>query len=370
MAHPKRPSRRDGAAVNVSVDRMPPILTTTLAPRLDDTSVHQVGGPLALGTPITERLLRRLPGPRNVLITLWAAGVMVTPFVLAGAKSLTGRSADFNTLGELAPQAILTYVVALLLHGVARLVDRATALRPEVERLTNEERQSGSSASGWDRRRSRGPHVGGGLGRELEFLGHQRRSSDDGRAAVLGPCGPARHDFRLDLHPTPDRPGSTRACPSRTPALSSGSGLGLGVVGSLAFGGFVLLIAAAVPTLLATTRNPTTFVIVVVILTVNVPIFFLSMWRLHSQMSGAKARHVSEARALYAAAFEPLRSNASVAVLRRQASVLEAARALEERAERIQAWPINEGLMAIMGFIVAGVTSGIVVRLIVVAANF
>ena len=370
MAHPKRPSRRDGAAVNVSVDRMPPILTTTLAPGLDDTSVHQVGGPLALGTPITERLLRRLPGPRNVLITLWAAGVMVTPFVLAGAKSLTGRSADFNTLGELAPQAILTYVVALLLHGVARLVDRATALRPEVERLTNEERQSGSSASGWD---LAGPAA---LTSVVVLVVSW---SSWGINGVL-PTMVVLPFLALAVLPVMtfvwtyiqlliglDRLGRARLALQPFP---QDPGLGLGVVGSLAFGGFVLLIAAAVPTLLATTRNPTTFVIVVVILTVNVPIFFLSMWRLHSQMSGAKARHVSEARALYAAAFEPLRSNASVAVLRRQASVLEAARALEERAERIQAWPINEGLMAIMGFIVAGVTSGIVVRLIVVAANF
>jgi hypothetical protein len=144
--------------------------------------------------------------------------------------------------------------------------------------------------------------------------------------------------------------------------------LGLGAIGSLAFSGFLLLAGAVIPALL-TTGNPTTFVVAVVILTVNVPVFFRSMWRLHRQMSGAKAEHVRQARALYAAAYAPLRINATVDVLRAQAPVLGAARALEERAERIQAWPIDDGLIAILGFIVAGVASGVVVRFIVMAAH-
>ncbi|MFL5671684.1 MAG: hypothetical protein ACJ77C_06265, partial [Chloroflexota bacterium] len=106
-----------------------------------------------------------------------------------------------------------------------------------------------------------------------------------------------------------------------------------------------------------------------IILGVNIPIFFRSMWGLHRQMSGAKARHVSQARALYAAAYAPLRIDASLEVLRNQAPVLDAARALEERAERLQAWPIDDGLIAIVGFIVAGVASGVVVRFIVLAAH-
>lgn len=56
-------------------------------------------------------------------------------------------------------------------------------------------------------------------------------------------------------------------------------------------------------------------------------------------------------------------------VLRAQAPVLDAARALEERAQHILVWPIDEGLIAIIGFVVAGVASGIVVRFIIVAAN-
>jgi hypothetical protein len=55
--------------------------------------------------------------------------------------------------------------------------------------------------------------------------------------------------------------------------------------------------------------------------------------------------------------------------LRAQADVLDAARAIEERAEHIQVWPIDEWLIAIIGFVVDGVTSGLVVRFIVVAAH-
>ena len=62
-------------------------------------------------------------------------------------------------------------------------------------------------------------------------------------------------------------------------------------------------------------------------------------------------------------------SNASLTGLRRQAAVLHAAQALEERAERIQTWPINDGLIAIIGFIVAGVASGVVVRFVASVAK-
>ena len=48
------------------------------------------------------------------------------------------------------PQGVLTYVVALLLVGVARLVDQASALRPEIDRLTNNGTQTSGAARRWD----------------------------------------------------------------------------------------------------------------------------------------------------------------------------------------------------------------------------
>ena len=119
------------------------------------------GRPLELGIPITELVLHRLPGPRWALIILWAVAVLMTPFVLAGAKWLTGSSNDIDGLGELAPQGILTYVVALLLVGVARLVDQASALRPDIERLTNDKTADQRCGAEVECRRPRGTHGGG-----------------------------------------------------------------------------------------------------------------------------------------------------------------------------------------------------------------
>jgi hypothetical protein len=286
------------------------------------------------------------------------------------AKRVTGPRDEFDTLGELAPQAVLAYVVALLLCGVARLVDRATALRPDVQRLTSDDPQPGEAASRWN--------VAGPVA--LSAVVVLVVSWSSWKLNGLIPTMVVLPFLALAVLPVMtfvwiyirlliglDQLGRARLALEPFPQDRS---LGLGVVGSLAFSGFALLVSAAVPTLLATTRNPTTFFIALLILGVNIPMFFLSMWRLHLQMSGAKARYVSEARALYAAAYDPLRTEASLAVLRSQAPVLDAARALEDRAERIQAWPINEGLIAIVGFVVAGVSSGIIVRFIVVAANF
>ena len=121
-----------------------------LQAEVDAASRRPSGGPLDLDIPITERILRRLPGPRWALITLWAAVVLVTPFVIVGAKWVTGPPSPFDPVGELAPQAVLSYVVAFLLWGVARLVDRATALRPDVQRLTDEEPQPGEAAGRWN----------------------------------------------------------------------------------------------------------------------------------------------------------------------------------------------------------------------------
>ena len=145
--------------------------------------------------------------------------------------------------------------------------------------------------------------------------------------------------------------------------------LGLGAVGSLAFSGFGLLVAAACPVLIATTRNPTTFFITVVILAISLPTFFLSMWRLHRPDERSQGANVARRARSTPRHTSPFELSPSLSVLRAQAQVLDSARALEERAQRIQAWPLDEWLIAIIGFVVAGVTSGIVVRFIVVAAH-
>jgi hypothetical protein len=336
---------------------------------VDPASLRPSTWPLDLGTPITERILHGLPGPRWMLIAFWATAVLATPFVLIGAKRIAGHPTEYSVVAELASQAVLSYVVALLLWGVARLVDRATALGPDVERLTHQVVPRDESARPWD---VVGPVALSAITVLVVSWGSWNANGVLSTLAVLPllafttlpVMGFVWTYFRLLIGL--DQLGRARL--ALEPFPQDGS-LGLGSVGSLAFSGLALLAAAAVPTLLATTRNPTTFAVAALTLGVSIPIFFMSMWRLHRQMSSAKDRYVNGARALYAAAYEPLRTAPNLSVLRAQAPVLDAARALEERAQRIQVWPINDGLVAILGFIVAGVTSGVVVRFIVVATH-
>jgi hypothetical protein len=71
--------------------------------------------------------------------------------------------------------------------------------------------------------RSGGPLSGRGPGGELEFLEHERRHSDDGRAAVPGSGSPADDDLRLDLHPAPS---AALAAQNRSAAAPSPIGIG------------------------------------------------------------------------------------------------------------------------------------------------
>lgn len=325
-------------------------------------------GTIDLGVPLTEWIFSRFPGPRWSLISLWAVAVLLAPFALIGAQRLTEPDMAIDIFDELGSQAVLSYVVALLLYGVGRLVDRASSLGPDVQHLT-----TGATEPN---QRMRLRDVVGPL--SLSAVVVLVASTSSWRINGVIPTIVVLPFLALAVVPVMtfvwtyirllvglDRLGRSRLALEPFPQDRS---LGLGAVGSLAFSGFVLLAGAAIPAL-ATTGNPTTFVVALIILGVNIPIFFRSMWGLHRQMSGAKARHVSQARALYAAAYAPLRIDASLEVLRNQAPVLDAARALEERAERLQAWPIDDGLIAIVGFIVAGVASGVVVRFIVLAAH-
>src|SRR6266480_7262220 len=80
--------------------------------------------------------------------------------------------------------------------------------------------------------------------------------------------------------------------------------LGLAPVGSLAFTGFGLLFAAAIPIILSSSESAVTVLESYAVLGVSVLFFFLSMLRLHRQMSEAKAKNLQQARALYASRSE------------------------------------------------------------------
>ena len=120
---------------------------------------------------------------------------------------------------------------------------------------------------------------------------------------------------------------------------------------------------------MTSTSNLNTVALSLGVVGIVVLTFILSMWRLHSQMAAAKAGYVADTRAAYAAAYAPLHAGLSVEALAAQAPALGAAQALADRAERIQQWPVDEGMTAWVAIIVTGVVTSLIVRLIFAAAG-
>ena len=146
--------------------------------------------------------------------------------------------------------------------------------------------------------------------------------------------------------------------------------LGLERLGWVASVGLGLVLVAAAPVMLAASDEPVTLAISLTIVATAVGIFFLSMWRLHRQMAGAKVRFVGIAQGLYATAYEPLRSDQTATTLEAQASALAAAQALEERARNLLTWPIAQGTLRFIAVVVTGVVTSLVVRGLFAALGF
>jgi hypothetical protein len=96
-------------------------------------------------------------------------------------------------------------------------------------------------------------------------------------------------------------------------------------------------------------------------------VFFLSMWRLHAQMVAARRRLLLETRRLAAEAYAPFRTAANIADLEAEAPLLIAAQGLEERAERVLAWPVDEAMTAWVAVIATGVVTSLIVRIVLTA---
>ena len=325
---------------------------------------------LGIGSPLTERVLNRLGTPRWLWIALWASAAVVAPLVLLSVLALSNELARVASVPDLlVAQVVIAFVVVLTLWGVGRLTRGARALEPLLHRLNPGE--------------GRGLPDGGvaTLAGPIVLTGAVSIFNASGTWVRYGPLPTLAVMPLLMISLLPimtfvwtylqlldglDRLGRVRLALDDFPQDRS---LGLGPVGSLAFVGFALLFAAAVPILVTSSANLPTVAMSLLVVAVLVAMFFLSMWRLHAQMAAARARHIAQARALYAAAFAPLRTNPTLEALDAQATSLTAARELVERAERTLAWPVDEGLTAWMVVIVTGVVTSVIVRVLFAAAG-
>jgi hypothetical protein len=322
---------------------------------------------MLLGTPLTELVLDRLGAPRWLWIGLWAALPVAAPVLLLGALALSGDSDRVpSAIDVFIPQAVLSYVVLLLLWGNGRLGRQADALVPHLSRLTGAPVRLGLPA--WSD--IAGPAA---LAIALTAVALASWIPRVGLVVAIVIVPPFLATFLaimtfvwtyLALLLGLDRLGRERLLLEGFPQDTS---LGLAPVGALAFTGFGLLLAGALPVPVSNADDLVSVVVSLAVLALSVVLLLLSMWRLHRQMVDAKARHVAATQAAYAAAYEPYRVDGSLSTLEAQSSVLGAAEALTERANQIREWPIDQRVGRIMSFAVAAVASTIIGRFVLLA---
>jgi hypothetical protein len=138
--------------------------------------------------------------------------------------------------------------------------------------------------------------------------------------------------------------------------------LGLRPVGRLAFTGFWMLIGSVGPMVLTNASDLPGVILGVAVLAVGVGLFFLSLRRLNRRMVAVKQRELTLARDLYMQAYETVRDQPTLEVLQGQVGLLNAAEALEKRAERIQEWPFDEATFARVVTIASSAGATIIAR--------
>ena len=319
--------------------------------------------------PLTERVLVWLGPPRWLWIGLWASTAMIAPGVLLGVLSIQGELSRVTSVQDLlVAQAVIAYVVLACIWGVGRLSRNLLALEPDLVRLTNSVLPR-DALSGFTTILP--PIVMAVVFEAVNTIGTWRTYGAAAALAVLPLLTLSLLPIMtfvwtyLQLLLGLDRLGRARLALDLFPQDRS---LGLGPVGGVAFNGFVIVWAIVIPILIGNQNLPTLAVSVGIVV-ILVALFFLSMWRLHRQMSAAKARYIALARDLFAQAYEPLRRSNSLEALQAQAPLLGPAQALEERAERILEWPIDEGMTARIAIILTGIVTGLLLRFIQLAAH-
>lgn len=319
---------------------------------------------LPLGPPLTELILARLGAPRRLWIGIWAAIPVATPILLLSTLAALGDSDRVPSAIEVfIPQAVLSYVVLLVLWGNGRLARQANDLAPHLSRLTQEPIRLRPPA--WVE--VAGPLALTTIVTAVAFIAWIPRFGLVGALAIVLPFIATFLAIMtfvwayLALLLALDRLGRERLLLDGFPQDTS---LGLAPVGSLAFTGFGLLLAVALPVPVSNADDLASVVVSLAVLAMSVALLLLSMWRLHRQLVDAKARHLARTRAAYAAAYEPYRVDGSLSTLEAQASVLGAAQALDERAHQIREWPIDQRVGRIMSFAIAAVASTIIGRFV------
>jgi len=336
-----------------------------LIPRAVAQPVH--GSPAAKARrlrPVTERVLARLPGPRERWVAIWA----LVPWLNAGANLLldTGaRSAVWEQSRALVllNYAALSLAIVVTLWGTERLARRMEELRATTSNVL----EGNGSEPFRELNSVVGPFVASAATAVAFAL--SALVADGWTAAILRGAtwfvlGIALLTFlwtygvlQLGL----DRLGRGQLRPD---VARLDPTLGVQPFGGVAFTGLWMLLAWLVPVLLTGLPDIVGVAIGLFVLGGALATFFLPLLRIHRRMVEVKASELAVARELYAQAYEPVRTARTLEALDRQARLLGAADALEKRARAIHEWPLDEGTVARVITIATSVVAVIVARLI------
>jgi hypothetical protein len=314
--------------------------------------------------PLSDRVLRRLNGPRAAWIAAWAT----VPWLNAGANLLLGAERTSPVWEQDAVLVVLNYAaisfaIVVSLWGARRIARRLEALQATTTGIL----ERGSAGVFRGTNSASGP-VGASLTAALIFgtstLIREGWAPAFLRGVTWFVIGIALFSFvwtyaslLLGLH----RLGRERLVPD---PVHVDPGLGLRPLGALASSGLWMLLVWLVPVLLTGLPDVVGAVTGMLVLLAVLAAFFLSLLRLHRQMVEVKAGELAIARALYAQAYEPVHRARTLEALERQRALLGAADGLEKRASAIHEWPFTERTPTLVITITTSVVAMTIGRLI------
>lgn len=311
--------------------------------------------------PLTERVLTRLPGERWAWIAVWAA----LPWLNAGANLLLGADRTSAVWEQSAFLVVLNYAALSFASGFTmwasgRLVRDLERLRP-------------ATAASPPRRAFRGVYSATGpLLASTAVAGLFAVSTlvQEGllpsivRGVTWFVIGIGMWTFLwtyVSLLLGLNRLGRERLVPDDVPVDPI---LGLQPLGRIAATGLWMLLIWLVPVVLTGLPDVAGFVVGMLVLAAALATLFLSLAGLHRQMVEVKSRELSLARDLYREAYRPVHDARSLDALEERRSLLNAADALEKRADAIHEWPFDEGTITRVITITTSVVAITIGRLI------
>lgn len=332
----------------------------------DDVLDGRTAGTRTAGArPLTDRVLAVLPGPRPAWMLAWALVPWLNLAVVLTAEEL-GWAAPTDHSTEAVNRVAVSSAILLALWGATRISAELARLRPALAEVVEEELPEVE-------RLFRGVDsvavpllltVAVGALLPLDEASHGEWTAAAVQGAtwlVIGvPLCTAVWVYaalQWGLH----RLGRGQLT---LVGYRGDRALGLQSVGSLAFTAFWMLLGALTPLALTGAADRPAVLVTTAVLLASVALFFLSLRGLHRQMAAIKHTELDRARALYQEAYQPLQQDPTLARLQQQVAALNAAEALEKRAERIQAWPFDEGTFARIVTIATSAVATIIARVL------